>query len=188
MHPDEEKRFVTMVLDEPGVVLVHGGNWPSRAPPLVRSLDDIDDYAPISIWCPEETPPPQVRYIESAHGNFWDGNVAAIQFLRSYIHDDAVLTEGRIAVATHWGSEATCDDESARCLERRYKRLRKWFRANYANSVVAWHAPDSPRSPTNPGKPDPQVWVGEIALRWLRAPNHSFKQCHTYKTEAILCE
>jgi hypothetical protein len=105
--------------------------------------------------------------------------------------DDAVITEGRIAVSTMPSPDFSAS--SVKHLEKRFGTLRKHIRKNYTNSIIQWHNPTVPSAPVgpnrsaNPSTPDPQVWVGPNALRCLReAPDRRIKQFRQGICEGVL--
>jgi len=175
MHPKDEDEFAQFVLAESGVVFVHGSNWSTPQPPLVESRRELRDYAPLLIWASTETPPLVAERIEWRDGVFWNwtSEHLTIQFLRSDLFQRKILTEGRIAVATE-----PCSKQEARRLEERYRRLRKWLKARYRNSVMCWH----------PDKPDVSAWVGPHAIDWVKSGvGREFRQFRE-GSAAVLCD
>jgi hypothetical protein len=175
MDAADERRFVDAIIEEPNTYLVNGPHWESSAVPLVQPdrLADADSY--LMVWNKSEVPRLSARRL----GDFFDAynDKTTIQFLRSSLWDDEILTEGRIAVAT--------DDKA---IEQRYKRLRKIIQRTFENGILCWFHPGIPKSAKNPSKSDRSVWVGAGALAWLRTSRaHKFKQERNAHVEAILC-
>lgn len=115
-----------------------------------------------------------------------------MQFLRSEI-GEMVITEGRIAVASNPQDDFPAS--SVKSLEKRFSNLRQYLRKNYSNSIIQWRNPVAPYAPAgpnrsaNPSKPDPQVWVGPNALRWLRErPDRKIKQMRQSIVEGVLVD
>lgn len=105
--------------------------------------------------------------------------------------DESVITEGRIAVSTNPSPDFPA--LSVKSLQKRYGNLRKDIRKKYSNSIIQWRnpavpfAPAGPNRSANPSKPDPQVWVGPHALRWLRErADRRIKQFREGNVEAVL--
>jgi len=68
MREKDEEEFARFVLSESGIVFVHSVNWPTAEPVVVKSLEGIDDYAQVLIWCPAESPGLSAERVESEHG------------------------------------------------------------------------------------------------------------------------
>jgi hypothetical protein len=175
MDAGDERRFADAIIEEPNTFLVNGPHWESATVPLVQPdrLTDADSY--LMIWNRSEIPRLRAKRTGDSFEAFNDETT--IQFLRSSMWDDSILTEGRIAIAT--------DDEE---IARRYKRLRKLVQLTFANGILCWFHPGAPRTAKNPSKPDRSVWVGSGALAWLRMSQaHKFKQERAARVEAVLC-
>jgi hypothetical protein len=173
MDAADERRFVDAIIDEPNTHLVNGPHWKSSAVPLVEPdhLADAESY--LMVWNKSEVP----RLSAKRLGDFFEAynDKTTIQFLRSLLWDDEILTEGRIAVASH-----------DKAIEQRYKRLRKIIQRTFENGILCWFHPGFPKSAKNPSKADRSVWVGAGALAWLRASrSHKFKQERYAPVEAI---
>lgn len=168
MHPADEREFAAQVLADPAVLLIDGPRWQAAAPQTFRDLGAIRSNYCI-LWSPDDEATLEARYIAGCNDWYCEAEHATVQFLRSEIFADGVLTEGRIAVATGGASA-----QAAQGVEQRYKALGRFVRKHYANKVVCWCNPSMPFGPAvpgrsaNPGKPDAQVWVGPHALQWLR--------------------
>lgn len=179
MHPDDEREFAAQVLADPAVLLIDGPRWPAAAPQTFRSLDAIRSNYCI-LWSPEDRASLEARYIAGCNDWYCASEDATVQFLRSELFADGVLTEGRIAVAT-----GNASAQAAQGVERHYKALGRFVRKHYRNAVLRWCNPAMPFGPAvpgrsaNPGKPDAQVWVGPHALQWLR--DGSAQQLRTIK-------
>jgi hypothetical protein len=81
---------------------------------------------------------------------------------------------------------------SAKNVEKRYGKLRSHIKKTFSNSMLLWRwsepvEPYGPEGNADPGKPDPQVWVGPHALRWLRErSDRRVKQFLQMRVEAVL--
>jgi hypothetical protein len=99
---------------------------------------------------------------------YCDSEMVTIQFLRSEIRQK-IITQGSVAIATDQASP-----EEARGVEQRFKRLVKFVKKEYRNSIVSWYPADLRVPPTALDIPwgghklDPQIWVGPSAERWLK--------------------
>jgi hypothetical protein len=189
MHPEDEREFEQLLVGDESIRFIAGPRWKTETPKTSRSLADIDGYYCI-VWSTSDIAKLKARYIPSCHDWYCESEHATIQFLRSEIHE-SVITEGRIAVSTTLSRDFPA--ASVKSLEKRYGDLRKYLRKNYSNSIIQWRnptVPDAPAGPNrsaNPSKPDPQVWVGPHALRWLRErPRRRIKQFRQGNVEAVL--
>lgn len=175
MDAADEQRFVDAIVAESDTFLINGPHWNSSRVPLVdpRRLAGAESY--LMIWNKKEVP----RLRAKNMGDYWEAynDSTTIQYLRSVLWDQAILTEGRIAIAT--------DDPQ---IEGRYKRLRKVIKQICKNGVVCWYSPNSPKTEKNPSKPDRSVWIGPGALRWLQSSErHKFKLEPRDIVEAVVC-
>ena len=191
MHPADERDFESLLVSDDSIRFIAGPRWKTESPKTSRSLAEIDDDYCI-IWSTSDIAKLKAEYIPSCKDWYCRSEYATIQFLRSEM-DEAVITEGRIAVPTM--ASRDFPTSSVKRLEKRYRDLRKYFRKNYSNSIIQWrnptipYAPASPNRSANPSKPDPQVWVGPHALRWLRErPDRRIKQMRQSIVEAVLVE
>lgn len=191
MHPEDEREFEQLLVRDDSIRFIAGPRWKTELPITSRSLADLDDCYCI-IWSTSDIVKLKAVYLPTCGDWYCRSEYATIQFLRSEM-DDAVITEGRIAIAT-----APSDDfpaPSVKSLEQRYSNLRNYFRKNYSNSIIQWrnptipYAPAGPNRSANPSKPDPQVWVGPHALRWLReSTDRRIKQSRQSIVEAVLVD
>jgi hypothetical protein len=188
MHPDDEREFEQLLVSDESIRFIARPRWKTETPKTSRSLADIDYYC--IIWSTSDIKKLKAEYIPSCDDWYCRSEYATIQFLRSEM-DEAVITEGRIAVSTILSRDFPAT--SVKSLEKRYGDLRKYFRKNYSNSIIQWrnptipYAPAGPNRSANPSKPDPHVWVGPHALRWLRErPDRRIKQFHQGNVEAVL--
>jgi hypothetical protein len=191
MHPDDERAFEQLLVSDESIRFIAGPRWKKETPKTSRSLADIDDYYCI-IWSTSDIAKLKAEYIPSCDDWYCRSEHATIQFLRSEM-DESVITEGRIAVSTMPSRDFPAS--SVKCLEKRYGSLRKYVRKNYSNSIIQWRNPTIPDAPAGlnrsakPSKPDPQVWVGPHALRWLRErPDRRIKQMRQSIVEAVLID
>jgi hypothetical protein len=177
MDAQDERAFIQAVVAEPDTVLVDGPPWKTAAIPLLDPAR-LPDSSYLLIWNRAEAS----RLKAKASGDYWEPRYEeelTIQFLRSWLWDNCILCEGRIAVAT--------TTVGAAAVERRYKRLRKMLQRMYQNEILCWWHPSGPTTEKNPSAPDASVWVGPGALAWLRSnPRHKFKQTRFNLSEAIL--
>lgn len=188
MHPDDESEFAARVLSDDSVCLIDGPRWKSSTPETFRSLDGIARSYCI-IWSKQDRAVLSARCVSACDDWYCESESVTIQFLRSQTVGD-VVTEGRIAVST-----ADAGDEEARGVERRFRTLVRFIKTHYANAAVHWINPGLPIAPARPGrsanpsKPDPQVWIGPHAVRWLRQDkNRCIKQSPNSAVEAHLIE
>ncbi len=186
MYSNDERDFAAQALSDSSVWLVDGPRWKASTPKSVRSLEEVAGSYCI-IWSTQDRASLSARYIPNCDDWYCDSESVTIQFLRSEIFG-SVITEGRIAVST---SDAT--EKEAMGVERRFKSLVRFVKKTYTNSVIQWSNPSLPFAPARPGrsanpsKPDPQVWVGPDALRWLQQDqNHRIKQFANSIVEARL--
>jgi hypothetical protein len=191
MHPADEREFEQLLVSDNSIHFIAGPRWETKIPETSRSLADISDCYCI-IWSKSDIAKLKAEYIPSCKDWYCQSEYATIQFLRSEM-DEAVITEGRIAVSTVASPDFPAS--SVKRLEKRYGDLRKYLRKNYSNSIIQWrnptipYAPAGPNRSANPTKPDPQVWVGPHALRWLRErPDRRIKQMRQSIVEAVLVE
>lgn len=175
MHPDDERDFVAHILSDDRVFLIDEHSNDPAGPPLLRSIEPVAGSLCSIVLRP-------------AGGGANDTSAASgkIQFSRSQIVGP-LITEGRIAIGTTAGSE------EAAWVERQYKALSKFIKARYTNSILRWYNPNLPFGPgepgrsANPGKPDPQVWVGPSVRGWLAEnPERRIKQHWSYGALAFL--
>jgi len=165
-HSNDERDFAAEILSDDSVQLIDGPRWKAQNPQTFRSMEEIQGHYCI-IWSKQDRPSLSARYIQACNDWYCDAEMVTIQFLRSQIVG-SIITEGRIAVSTN-----DVVEPEAKGVERRFKFLSKFIKKNYMNSVVRWYSPDAPNAPAaadrsaNPSKPDPHVWVGPHALRWL---------------------
>ena len=191
MHPDDEREFEQLLVSDESIRFIAGPRWKTETPITSRSLVDIDDDYCI-IWSTTDIAKLKAEYIPTCDDWYCRSEYATIQFLRSEM-DKALITEGRIAVSTAPSRDFPVS--RVKSLEKRYSNLRKYFRKNYSNSIIQWrnptvpYAPAGPNRSANPSKPDPQVWVGPHALRWLRErPDRRIKQMRQSIVEAVLVD
>jgi hypothetical protein len=189
MHPADEREFERLLVSDESIRFIAGPRWKTETPRTSRSLADIDDNYCI-VWSTTDIAKLKAEYIPTCDDWYCRSEFATIQFLRSEM-DEAVITEGRIAVSTAAGRDFPAS--SVKSLEKRYGQLRKYLRKNFANSIIQWrnptipYAPAGPNRSANPSKPDPQVWVGPHALCWLREhPGRRIKQFRQGNVEAVL--
>jgi hypothetical protein len=177
MDVQDERAFIHAVAAEADTVLVDGPPWKTAAIPLLDP-GHLPDSSYLLIWNRAEAP----RLKAKASGASWEPRreeELTIQFLRSWLWDNCILCEGRIAVAT--------TTVQAAAVERRYKWLRKLIQSTYQNEILCWWHSSGPRTEKNPSAPDTSTWVGPGALAWLRSnPRHKFKQSRFSLSEAIL--
>jgi hypothetical protein len=190
MHPDDEREFEQFLVGDESIRFIAGPRWKTETPETSRSLATIGSYC--IIWSTSDIAKLKAVYIPSCEDWYCRSEQATIQFLRSEV-DEAVITEGRIAVSTIPSPEFPASN--AKRLEKRYGDLRKYLRKNYSNSIIQWrnptipYAPAGPKRSANPSKPDPQVWVGPHALRWLRERrDRKIKQMRQSIVEAVLVD
>ncbi len=189
MHPADEREFEQLLVSDESIRFIAGPRWKAETPETSRSLADIDTSYCI-IWSTSDVALLNAEYIPSCNDWYCRSEYATVQFLRSEM-DDSIITEGRIAVSTI--SRRDFPAASVKRLEQRYGGLRRYFRKNYSNSILQWRNPTVPYAPAgsnrsaNPSKPDPQVWVGPHAVRWLRAdPGRRVKQFRQGNVEGVL--
>ncbi len=130
MHSDDEREFAAQVLADPALLLIDGPRWHTTTPQTFRDLDAIPGNYCI-LWSPDDQAALQARYIASCIDWYCEAEYATVQFLRSEILADGVLTEGCIAVAT--GSASA---QAAQGVERGYKALGRFVRKHYSNAVL----------------------------------------------------
>ncbi len=187
MHPADEREFEKLLISDESIRFIAGPRWKSQTPKTSRSLADIGYYC--IIWSKSDIAKLKAEYIPTCDDWYCRSEFATIQFLRSEI-DELVITEGRIAVSTVETGDFPA--LSVKSLEKRYGALRNYIKRTYVNSIIQWQNPTIPFAPAgpnrsaNPSKPDPQVWVGPHALRWLREqPNRRIKQFRQGNVEAV---
>lgn len=189
MHPKDEQLFVDEILRDPNVVFIDGPRWENEAPEVCRTIESIGYYC--IIWSPEDMPILAADYIESCNDWYCRSEFATIQFLRSEMHDENILVEGRIAISTSHAKENESDISFAEPLGKRYKLLRKLIKKHYSNSIIYWENKNLPRSPRTPKrspnpseKPDSSLWIGPNAVQWLNeSPARCIKQNPSAYTE-----
>jgi hypothetical protein len=191
MHPADEAEFEKLLVSDESIRFIAGPRWKTETPETSRTLAEIDDTYCI-IWSTADMVKLKAEYIPSCDDWYCRSEHATIQFLRSDM-DEAVITEGRIAISTIPSPDFPA--ASARSLEKRYGDLWKYFRRIYSNSIIQWrnptvpYAPAGPHRSANPSKPDPQVWVGPHAVNWLRErADRRIKQSRQGNVEAILVD
>src|SRR5262249_53699483 len=156
-----------LLLSDESIRFIAGPRWKTETPQTSRALAGIGYYC--IIWSTSDMAKLKAEYIPTCDDWYCRSEYATIQFLRSQMNE-AVLTEGRIAVATIASRDFPAS--SVNCVDKRYGNLRKHIRKTYMNSIIQWrnptlpYAPAGPNRSANPSKPDPQVWVGPHALRW----------------------
>ena len=167
MHASDESEFVAQVLSDPGVCLIDGPRWKASSPETFRAIESISgDYC--IIWSKQDRAKLRAEYIKTCDDWYCESEEATIQFLRSRTVG-LVITEGRIAIGT-----SSAKESEAKGVERRFRALVRFVKNHYSNSIVCWANPNAPFAPAGPGRsanpsePDPQVWVGPHALRWLQ--------------------
>src|SRR5262249_54435101 len=155
MDAGDEHRFVDAIVEEPHTFLVNGPHWQSSAVPVVEPEDLAGAGSYLMIWNKAEIPRLRAKKVDG----YWEGynDSTTIQFLRSQLWDESVLTEGRMAIAT--------DDVH---IERRYKRLRRVIQQTFRNRILCWFHSGAARTAKNPSEPDRSVWVGPGAVAWLQ--------------------
>lgn len=191
MHPDDERDLEHLLVRDESIRFIAGPRWKTETPTSFRSLTDIANNYCI-IWSTSDIAELKSEYIPTCNDWYCRSEYATIQFLRSEI-DEMVITEGRIAVAS--SSQDDFPASSVKSLEKRFSNLQKYLQKNYSNSIIQWRNPAAPYAPAghdrsaNPSKPDPQVWVGPNALRWLRErPDRKIKQMRQSIVEAVLVD
>jgi hypothetical protein len=171
MHPDDEHDFATFLLSDETVQFIDGPRWKSQSPTCSRTLEHIGWYC--IIWSPSDLPELDARFIPTCDDYYCKSEYATIQWLRSELNDSAI-TDGRIAISTHYdidGFPAT----QAKQVDARFNKLRRFVKKHSSNSVARWYddrfpfAPTGPRRSANPSDPDKSLWVGPAALAWLHA-------------------
>jgi hypothetical protein len=178
MHPADEIKFTDLILSEPGTVFVNGPRWSSSTPPTTTEIHGSGDY--LMIWHPSEAPGLSGRHYQKEETEWWycENEFLTVQFLRSgFQFGETYLFGGRIAITTTNIDKAILDEPSAHLVEARFKKLSKAIKKIHKNKLIIWQDPSSPRSGTNPIKPDATVWVGPHALKWLEEdPNNRWVQ------------
>lgn len=189
MHPDDEAEFAELLLSDSDVQFVDGPRWPTEVPRTTRSLAQLTGTYCI-IWSSRDLPVLKAEFIPACNDWYCRTEYATIQFLRSSMQGPFIF-EGRIAVATPEVGVLT--DRAIRSIEERYNALRKFVRKRYSNGVATWCNPTLPRGAAtahgspNPSLPDKQLWIGPVALQWLRADSgRRIKQFPQSKAEAAL--
>jgi hypothetical protein len=188
MHPDDEREFEQLLLAEESIRFIEGPRWKTETPLTSRSLADIHDEYCI-IWSPNDIAKLKAEYIPTCNDWYCRSEHATIYFWRSKI-DGLVITEGHISVLTIRTADVPAS--SAKNVEKRHGMLRSHIKKTFSNSMLQWRWSDPAESPrpersADPGKPDPQVWVGPHALRWLReSSDRRVKQFLQMRVEAVL--
>jgi hypothetical protein len=175
MDAADERRFVDTIVEEPDTLLVNGPHWQSSAVPVVEPQDLAGAGSYLMIWNKTEIPRLRVKKVPG----YWEAynDSTTVQFLRSELWDESILTEGRIAIAT--------DDVQ---IERGYRRLRRVIHRSFRNEIVRWFHSGAAKGAKNPSEPDRSVWVGPGAVAWLLGKvGRKFKQDRAALTEAIVC-
>lgn len=185
MHPEDEQLFVDEILTDANAVFIDGPRWKNEKPEVYRTIESTGYYC--IIWSPKDKTLLQSEYIETCNDWYCKSEFATIQFIRSSLHDENVLTEGRIAISTRHAKGNESDISFAEPLEKRYKSLRKFIKKHFSNSIIIWENVKLPRSPktstrsANPSdKPDSSLWIGPAAIKWLKEnPERCIKQSPT---------
>lgn len=190
MHSADECEFEQLLVSDESIRFIAGPRWKTETPEIFRSLAQIKYYC--IIWSMNDITKLTAEYIPSCDDWYCRSEYATIQFLRSEM-DESIITEGRIAVSTIESPDFPAT--KVKNLESRYGNLRKYIRKNYSNSIIRWRNPTVPYAPArpnrsaNPSEPDPQVWIGPHALRWLReGRERKIKQFRQSIVEAVLVE
>ena len=189
MHPADERDFEQLLVSDESIRFIAGPRWKAETPETSRSLADTHGYH-CMIWSLSDIAKLNAEYIPTCDDWYCRSEQATIQFLRSQM-DEAVITEGRLAVCTV--ESPAFPASSVANLENRYKKLRSYIKRNFLNSIIQWrnptlpYAPAGPNRSANPSKPDSQVWVGPHALRWLQErSDRKIKQFRESIVEAVL--
>jgi hypothetical protein len=188
MHPDDEREFEQLLLAKESIRFIEGPRWKTETPLTSRSLADIHDNYCI-IWSPNDIAKLKAEYIPTCNDWYCRSEYATIHFWRSEI-DGLVITEGHISVSTR--RTADFPASSAKNVEKRYVKLRSHIKKTFSNSMLQWRSsepvePGGRERSANPSKPDPNVWFGPHALRWLRErSDRRVKQFLQMRVEAVL--
>jgi hypothetical protein len=130
MHPEDENSLLRALLTDPSVLLIDGPRWKGAKPEATRDLSSIGSYC--IVWSPDDLSELSADFIPTCNDWYCRSEHSTIQFLRSTL-TGAVLTEGRLAVATD-----TAQPRTASSVERRYRMLHRVIEKTYANAVVEW--------------------------------------------------
>ena len=186
MNAEDEHAFAAQILSDPGMALIDGPRWPSPEPVAHRALKALTDYYCI-VWPRSQIATLSARPLDDGQW-YCDSEAQTLQWLRSRSLP-GLLTEGRLAIGS------SPELAGAAQLEQRYRAWLRWLKAGYRNRQLRWQNPALPMLPaapgrsTNPGEPDPQVWVGPGALDWLRADRRRrVKAFPAAAVEALLVE
>jgi hypothetical protein len=188
MDPDDEREFEQLLLAEESIRFIEGPRWKTKTPLTSRSLADIHSNYCI-IWSPKDIAKLKAEYIPTCNDLYCRSEYATIYFWRSEI-DGLVITEGHISVSTR--RTADFPASSAKNVEKRYVMLRSHIKKTFSHSMLQWRSsepvePGGPEGSANPSKPDPHVWIGPHALRWLRErSDRRVKQFLQMRVEAVL--
>ena len=98
MDSVDERPFVDAVVEEPHTFLINGPHWQSFTVPVVEPEDLATAESYLMIWNKAEIPRLRAKKVNG----YWEAynDNTTIQFLRSQLWDKAILTEGRISIAT----------------------------------------------------------------------------------------
>lgn len=167
MHPDDEISFVSEVLSDESIFLIDGPRWKKSIPSTFRSIKDVQGSYCI-IWSSADFGEMRARYSETTSNWYCETEFATIQFLRSETKGTEITT-GRIAVATNH-REAFFTDETAKIVDSRFRRLQRFLKKSYTNSIVRWYNSRArvPLPEPESTEPDSSLWVGPNAIRWFQ--------------------
>jgi hypothetical protein len=174
MHPDDEAAFADFLLLDETIFFVDGPRWPESTPPTTRQIGSLKGNYCI-IWSRGDIRRLRAQHYPECNDWYCSSEQATIQFLRSELIAETQITEGRIAVGTPSCGTKSFTLESIARLEGRFRSARSFIRRHYFNEAIQWFSPGAPIAPAaasrsgNPSKPDPQVWVGPVALEWLKS-------------------
>ena len=188
MHPDDERTFAELLLADESVRFVDGPRWPSQEPTFSRSLDDIGWYC--IIWSTDDVPQLTSRYIATCDDWYITNEYATLQMLRSEV-DGSTLTDGRVAISTHYDLPEL-PEHNAKQIDARFSKIRRHIMKHYVNSIIRWHssrspvAPRGPKRSPNPSDPDKKMWVGPAALQWFHESDGHCIRCKMSGVTAII--
>jgi hypothetical protein len=173
MHPLDEREFHAHLLERQALEVIPSSHSLSQAFTHSRDFPAYDQRV-CYLW--DRSILPELAVRTHPHSGFQlDCHESQIQWLRGTL-DGAILTAGRIAVATTNLENAVNDTSTQVAVEALYKALRIWIKKRYRNGLVAT-SDNAPIGPTNPSKPISSMWVGPAACSWLeRAREHTFRQ------------
>jgi len=191
MHPDDEREVEQLLRADESICFIDGPRWKTETPVTSKSLAEIHDNYCI-VWSPNDIAKLKAEYIPTCNDWYCRSEYATIHFRRSQIAGP-VITEGHISVGTIRARDFPAS--SAKNVEKRYSTLRTHIKKTYSNSMLQWRWSEDldpaelpfPERANDPGKPDPQVWVGPHALRWLREKSdRRVKQFPQMRVEGVL--